>query len=104
MKKKKVVFYEYENVYANLRLRLAYDKLKQNDFFCFLIDCYIGNNPEMLKIVEKYKLERTKMGKKKITSTAADYEKSNLLLKKIGISESEKESIFDMIEEELGEI
>ena len=104
MKKKKVVFYECESTYAKFRIRLAYDRLKQNDFFCFLVDCYIENDPGMLKIIEKYKTSKSTMGKKKLASTSKDFEKSKSSLKKIGISESEKDAMFDMIEEEIGEI
>ena len=61
-KKKKVVFYEYEHAYANFKIRLAYDKVRQNEFFGFLIREYTKNNPLMLRLVEDYKVKNSKMG------------------------------------------
>jgi hypothetical protein len=104
MKKKKVVFYEYENNYANFKIRLSYDKIKQNEFFCFLIDYYINNEANMLGMVEKYKVENQRMGAKRIAATAQDQQKSNSLLEKVGVTETDRRAIFDMIEEEIGEL
>jgi len=104
MKKKKVVFYEDENKFANFKIRLSYDKIKQGEFFCFLLDCYINNEAPMLKMIEEYKIKNHRMGKTKIASAAKDFLASEELLRKIGVTKSDKDKIFDMIEEEIGEL
>mgnify|MGYP003133195416 CR=1 FL=1 len=97
-KKKKVVFYESEYMYANFKIRLAYDKIRQGDFFRFLIEEYINNNKHILMAVEEYKIKSKKMGKQKILNTAREFEESNCLLDDLGITKIDRDRIFDIIE------
>jgi hypothetical protein len=95
------VFYCYEKESADLKIRLRYDGLKQSEFFRTLLKMYVSQDPLMLQIVERIKQNQKVMGKKRLTKTNKDYEESDKILKDLGITESDKQSIFDMIEMEV---
>lgn len=92
------VFYCYEKESADLKIRLRYDGLKQSEFFRTLLKMYVSQDPLMLQIVERIKQNQKVMGKKRLQKTKKDYEQSDELLKDLGITESDKQNIFDMIE------
>ena len=94
-------FYCYEKESAELKIRLRYDGLKQSEFFRSLLIKYIKKDPTMMQIVEDIKKESNVMGKEKLKRTKQDLERGRELLKDLGISESDKEHIFDMIEMDL---
>ena len=62
---------------------------------------YIKKDPAMMQVVEDIKKESNVMGKEKLRRTKQDLERGKNLLKDLGISESDKENIFDMIEMDL---
>ena len=62
---------------------------------------YVSQDPLMLQVVERIKQNQKVMGKKRLQKTKNDYENSENFLKDLGISESDKQDIFDMIEMEL---
>lgn len=94
-------FYCYEKESADLKIRLRYDGLKQSEFFRSLLIKYIKKDPAMMQVVEDIKKESNVMGKEKLRRTKQDLERGKNLLKDLGISESDKENIFDMIEMDL---
>ena len=95
------VFYCYEKESADLKIRLRYDGLKQSEFFRTLLKMYVSQDPLMLQVVERIKQNQKVMGKKRLQKTKKDYEDSDKILKELGITESDKQSIFDMIEMEV---
>tara|TARA_R100001509_G_scaffold44561_1_gene24205 strand:+ start:95 stop:424 length:330 start_codon:yes stop_codon:yes gene_type:complete len=97
------VFYCYEKESADLKIRLRYDGLKQSEFFRTLLKMYVSKDPLMLQIVERIKQNQKIMGKKRLQKTKKDYEESHRILEDLGITESDKQDIFDMIEMEVGE-
>lgn len=92
------VFYCYEKESADLKIRLRYDGLKQSEFFRTLLKMYVSQDPLMLQIVERIKQNQKVMGKKRLQKTRKDYEQSSKILEDLGITESDKQSIFDLIE------
>ena len=99
-KKVSFVFYCHEWESANLKIRLRYDNLKQSDFFRSLLKMYISNDPLMTPIVEKIKQEKKVMGKQKLKRTKRDYEKSKEIFSDLGLTNTEREHLFDMILED----
>ena len=97
------VFYCYEKESADLKIRLRYDGLKQSEFFRTLLKMYVSQDPLMLQVVEKIKENQKIMGKKKLKNTQKDYDASQTMLSELGITESDKQNIFDIIEMEMGE-
>tara|TARA_Y100000004_G_C8759691_1_gene346014 strand:+ start:201 stop:506 length:306 start_codon:yes stop_codon:yes gene_type:complete len=101
MKKKKVVFYESEDAYARFLIRLRFDKIRQGEFYKFLLRKYIDNDPNMLCLVEEYKTANKATGKKRLQTVRRGHQEGRSLLDDLGITESEKSKIFDIIEEEI---
>jgi len=91
------VFYCYEHESVDLKIRLRYDGLKQSEFFRSLLLKYINKDPVMLKMVHDIKTEQNIMGKKKMKKTQEDYERSDDLLEQLGISDSDKDNMYDII-------
>ena len=94
------VFYCYEKESADLKIRLRYDGLKQSEFFRTLLKMYVSQDPLMLQIVERIKQNQKVMGKKRLYKTKKDYEQAKSILEDLGITETDKQDIFDMIEAE----
>lgn len=91
-------FFCFEHESVNLKIRLRYDGLKQSEFFRSLLLKYINQDPTMMSLVHDIKLEQKVMGKKKLKKTKEDYERSKELLESLGITESDRENIYDIIE------
>lgn len=87
---------EHDSV--NLKIRLRYDNLTQKMFFNSLLRMYVEGHPDMVRVVEQIKLSAGTMGRKKIYRARAEAEKGSTILSELGITETERESIFDMIE------
>ena len=87
-----------ESESVNLKLRLKYDNLTQTDFFRCILNMYIENNPEMMDLVSKIKLDLSKMGRRKIKKARQDLATGQDLLVDLGITASDKQDIFDLIE------
>ena len=92
-----------EKVSADLKLRLRYDNLSQSKFMSGLAELYLQKDPDMLCVVEKIKQRKRVMGKQKLKRTKQDIDKGNRMLEELGITDSDKQSIFDMIEMDLEE-
>lgn len=82
-----------------MKVRLRYDGLKQSEFFRTLLKMYVEKDPLMLDIVEKIKEEQKIMGKNKLKNNKKDYQRSDQLLSDLGIDKTDKESMFDLIEQ-----
>ena len=87
-----------EKVSADLKLRLRYDNLSQSKFMSGITELYLQKDPDMLCVIEKIKQRKKIMGKQKLKRTKQDIDKGNKLLEELGITDSDKQNIFDMIE------
>ncbi len=92
------VFYCYEKESVDLKIRLRYDGLKQSEFFRTLLRMYVSKDPLMLQVVEKIKENQKIMGKKRLQKTRKDYQAAERSLQQLGITESDRQDLFDMIE------
>ena len=95
------VFYCYEKESADLKIRLRYDNLKQSEFFRSLLRMYISNDPLILPVVQKIKENTTAAGKNNLKRTRESFEQGNELMKELGLTNSDKNKIFDLILSEL---
>ena len=103
---KKIVSFTFrllEKVSADLKLRLRYDNLSQSKFMSGISELYLQKDPDMLAVVEKIKSRKKVMGKQKLKRTKQDIDKGNKMLEELGITDSDKQSIFDMIEMDMEE-
>ena len=98
-KKKKVVFEDTVSNYANLRVRLKHDKLRQKEFFCFLVESYLESDPLMLSLVDKLKdsLSRINVRARRKSTSEILEGQNNMSIH--GLSEFDREEIYDLIEE-----
>ena len=92
-----------EKLAADLKIRLRYDNISQSAFMRGLAVLYLENDPDMLAAISKVKEREKSMGKQKLKRTKDDFESARDVLKQLGISESDKQDIFDMIEMDLKE-
>ena len=97
------VFTAYEKVSADLKLRLRYDNLSQTKFFAGIVKLYLENDPDMIKVMLKVKEHAKCMGNKKLNRSKKDIEKGEDIMKQLGITDTDKNNIFDMIEMDLSD-
>jgi|TARA_Y100001938_G_C7823871_1_gene297944 hypothetical protein len=99
--KKKVVFYDSDKRYADLKIRLEHDGLTQAKFFRGILTGYLSQDPNILNFIDKLKA-----GKKKPSDKKRDKEIRQLInngeekLDKLVLNEEEIEDIFDILENE----
>ena len=97
-KKKKFCFYGLEKDYADLKIRLKYDGITQIDFFNYLVKKYTTGDERMLNLVSDFKMESSTMGKKKIKRAQKEAIDGFDLLRDLGITDRDRENIFDILE------
>ena len=97
-KRKKYVFEHYEKSYGDFRIRLKYDGLKQGEFFRAIVDGYLEKDALIMRFIEEYKLKHKKFGKRKIQKTTAALRVGRESMKSLGLTESERNKIFDIVE------
>ena len=95
------VFSVYEKTSADLKLRIRNDNLTQVSWFAGIAKLYLENDPDMLKVMYKVKQNAQAMGKRKLNRSKKDVEKGQDIMKQLGITDSDKQDIFDMIEMDL---
>jgi|APSaa5957512535_1039671.scaffolds.fasta_scaffold04977_14 hypothetical protein len=103
---KKVVvisFSAYEKTSADIKLRIRNDNLTQVSWFSGIAKLYLENDPDMLKVMYKVKENARSMGKRKLNRYKKDIDSGQDLMRDLGITESDKDNIFDMIEMDLKE-
>tara|TARA_R110002110_G_scaffold277161_1_gene492390 strand:+ start:334 stop:663 length:330 start_codon:yes stop_codon:yes gene_type:complete len=97
-KNKKIVFYDTDKRHADLKIRLMHDKISQAQFFRSIVTGYIEQDEDVLNFVDKLK-QRTQT-KKSIKESRKLITKGKELISDLSLDESEKNSIFDLIENE----
>ena len=96
--KKKIVFYDSDKRYADLKIRLGHDKISQAQFFRSIVTGYIEQDEDMLNFVDKHKVRR--QSKKSINKNRKLITKGKQLVSDLNLDETEKNNIFDLIENE----
>lgn len=100
---KKVFFEEEDEQHARMLVRLRYDRLTQGNFFRGLVEMYVNNDLDMIKIIEKIKERKTTMGQVKRRNTRKEIEQGESMMQDLGLSNNEKNFIYDLIEEDFEE-
>ena len=97
---KKVFFEEDDEQHARMLIRLRYDRLTQGNFFRGLVDLYVNNDLDMTKVIEKVKEAKSTMGQKNRKNSRKEVEQGEQMLRELGLSNNEKNFIYDLIEED----
>jgi hypothetical protein len=95
---KKVVFYDTDKRFADLKIRLGHDKISQAQFFRSVVTGYIEQDEDMLNFIDKRK-NRTQT-KKSINKNRKLITKGKQLVSDLNLDETEKNNIFDLIASE----
>ena len=103
MTTKKIIFEDDTDQHARMIVRLRYDSLTQGNFFRGLVRLYVDNDLDMSRVIEKIKLEKSTMGKRKRQNSRKEIKQGEQLMRDLGLSKSEKDFIFDLIEEDFEE-
>jgi hypothetical protein len=103
MREKNIVFTDDDDQHARMILRLRYDRLTQGNFFRGIVEMYVGNDLDMAKVVQKIKQNKSTIGKRLSANAMKDIEKGEQMKEQLGLSENEKNFIFDLIEEDFEE-
>jgi len=100
--KKKIVFYDSDKRYADLKIRLEYDGLSQAKFFRGILTGYLLQDPDILNFVDKMKAEKHKNSsiKKRNKKSRALISEGTEALNRLLLDEDEIENIFDILEKE----
>ena len=101
--KVKFVFSCEEKHSADLKIRLRYDGISQTSFFCAILELYITGDPVMIPVLDKIKQEKINFGRKRVRKWKEDISSGESLLENLGITKQDKQKIFDIIENDLGE-
>ena len=99
---KKVVFYDSDKRYAELKIRLQHDGISQAKFFRGILTGYLSQDQDILNYIDKLKAAKT-FGKKSKKSIKKDRELINTgseALDKLALGNKEIENIFDILEKE----
>ena len=101
---KQVCFEDFDKKHADLKIRLHYDGLYQNEFFRLMMRKYIDKDKNMMRIIDEYKEQKgnqSKMNRKKSTQLI---EKGREQEKQLALNSNEVENIFDLLEKEYPEL
>ena len=100
--KKKVIFYDSDKRYADLKIRLQHDGLSQAKFFRSILTGYLTQDPDLLNFIDKVKVEKGKKSnsKKRNKEIRELINTGNEKAEKILLDENDIENIFDILEDE----
>ena len=100
--KKKVIFYDSDKRYADLKIRLAHDGLTQAKFFRGIVTGYLSQDPDMLNFIDKLKSSKSKKAadKKRNKESRELITVGKETVEKLLLDEDDIENIFDILESE----
>ena len=102
--KKIVQFTDDTKRYADLKIRLHYDGLRQGEFFRSLVIGYLERDEDLMKFLKKVQEKISRYSKSKRNKLNKTDEKRRGTIDKFALDEKDIESIFDLIEEEYPEL
>jgi hypothetical protein len=98
---KKIIFYDSDKRYADLKIRLAKDGISQPQFFRGIVTGYLMKDKDVMAFVYKLmsakKTESTRKSIKRDKKLVSNGEKT---LEKFALGEHEIENIFDILEKQ----
>ena len=101
---KQVCFEDFDKKHADLKIRLHYDGLYQNEFFRLMMRKYIDKDENMMKIINEYKEKKGNQSKLNRKKSEQLIENGRDLKKQFALEPSEMEDIFDLLEKEHPEL
>ena len=99
---KKVVFYDSDKRFAELKIRLQHDGISQAQFFRGIVTGYLMQDGDVLSYVDKLKASKN-IGKRSKKSIKEERELINTgkeQMDKLALGDEEIENIFDILEKQ----
>ena len=99
---KKVIFYDTDKRFADLKIRLQHDGISQAQFFRGLVTGYLMQDGDILSYVNKLKVSKNigNRSKKSIKQEKELITNGKEVLGKLALGEDEIENIFDILEKQ----
>tara|TARA_R100000664_G_C2692860_1_gene96259 strand:+ start:324 stop:656 length:333 start_codon:yes stop_codon:yes gene_type:complete len=92
-------------LHENLKIRLFYDQIKtQSEFFRYCVESYLAQDKLFMEFLDDYKINKKVQSKKRATKSRQLRASGDKLLQDLALTETEVESIFDLLAEELPEL
>ena len=104
MSEKRVIFNMPEKTYADFRIRLRHDGLKQYQFFNWVVEKYLTHDVDMLNTVGSLKSLIAAQGKAKIRKTRKLLDEGNDMQRNFNLNKDEVSDLYDIIEGDLPEV
>ena len=101
---KQVCFEDFDKNHADLKIRLHYDGLRQNEFFRLMMRKYIYMDENMMNIIDKYKEEKGNQSALNRKKSKQLVEKGREIQNTFGLNPKDVETIFDILEKEYPEL
>ena len=100
--KKKIVFYDSDKRYAELKIRLQHDGISQAHFFRGVLTGYLSQDTDVLNFVDKLKASKNhgNSSKSRIKSDRLLIRDGKQKADKLSFDNEEIENIFDILERE----
>ena len=99
---KKVVFYDSDKRFAELKIRLQHDGISQAQFFRGIVTGYLMQDGDVLSYVDKLKVSKN-IGNRTKKSIKEERELINTgkeQINKLALGDEEIENIFDILEKQ----
>lgn len=97
--KKKIIFYDSDKRYADLKIRLEHDGISQAKFFRGILTGYLAKDSDILNYVDKIKAAHD-IDKKRIKKDRKLINEGEEKLDQFYLGSGEIENIFDILEKE----
>tara|TARA_R100001594_G_scaffold92194_1_gene126504 strand:+ start:56 stop:388 length:333 start_codon:yes stop_codon:yes gene_type:complete len=101
---KQVCFEDFDKKHADLKIRLHYDGLRQNEFFRLMMRKYINKDVNMMNIIDEYKEQKGNQSVLNRKKSKRLIEKGRDLQDAFALNPDDVESIFDLLEKEYPEL
>ena len=101
---KQVCFEDFDKNHADLKIRLHYDGLRQNEFFRLMMRKYINKDENMMKIIDEYKEHKGAQSKLDRKKSKQLIQKGREMQGQLALNPNEVENIFDLLEKEYPEL
>tara|TARA_Y100000296_G_C5147006_1_gene244284 strand:- start:894 stop:1232 length:339 start_codon:yes stop_codon:yes gene_type:complete len=102
--KKIVQFTDDTKRYADLRIRLHYDGLRQGEFFRSVVIGYLERDEDLMNFLDKVKEKISRYSKSKRNKLKKTDDKRREVIGQFALDDKDVESIFDLLEKEQPEL
>ncbi len=101
---KRISFMDTDKRNADLLVKLKHDGLTKTKFFRAILDGYLGNNSDLMNFISDIKEQGGAQSARNKGIVDSSRSAGKDIKRKLGLTESEVENIFDILEKELGDL